>query len=66
MEIVCWLREKESGPVEGEGWKSGIKMEREQIYEQRRGRDCENYQTIPSVCNYQTTHATSAVVQRGV
>jgi len=35
--------------VEGEErWKSGIKMEREQIREQRRGRDCENYQTIPS------------------
>lgn len=40
--------ERESGLAEGERWKSGIETEREQICEQRRGRDCENYQIIHS------------------
>ena len=40
--------ERESRPVEGEKWKSGIETDREQICEQRRGRDRKNYKTIPS------------------
>jgi hypothetical protein len=36
--------ERESGLVEGERCKSGIK----QICEQRRGANCGNYQTVPS------------------